>query len=487
MFRQLIMCLIKIIACYSLLFIFVCSGIGQTVNQVSLQSSNVTLGDGDSTVKLQVRKIIVTGNDKTKTYVILREIQFKEGDSIIVRDLLNELLKAKEQVYNTTLFNEVSVKPVIISAYQVDIKVDVKERWYIYPSPIFKLIDRNLNVWLHTYEGSLERVDYGIKFDHFNLTGNKDALRLNFMTGYNKNISFSYTEPYVNSSLNAGIGVNGGYVLGREVFYGTSYGNKTLNFDNDNYANKTLGGSFTYFLRRGIKVRESWSVGYNYVYVIDSVLVYNPNYFNNKSTTQNIIDLSYSYRYVDLDNVTYPLKGRFYSFDIVKRGLGFTGGLNMLSVDGNYKKYWQLANNLYADINLYGNIKLPFYQAYINQNGLGYGENYLRGLQYYVVDGVISGYVRSTLRTKLLGFKTPFPIKSKTHKFLPFNFYAKAIADFGGVYNKPEFPTFLNNKLLYTEGVGLDMVTLYDFTVGLEYCFNQLHQNGLFLHLQSGF
>jgi len=44
---------------------------------------------------------------------------------------------------------------------------------------------------------------------------------------------------------------------------------------------------------------------------------------------------------------------------------------------------------------------------------------------------------------------------------------------------------FLANQLLYSAGVGLDIVTLYDIKIRLEFAYNHLSRNGLYLHLNS--
>ena len=46
---------------------------------------------------------------------------------------------------------------------------------------------------------------------------------------------------------------------------------------------------------------------------------------------------------------------------------------------------------------------------------------------------------------------------------------------------------YLNNRLLYSGGFGIDILTLYDINLRIEYSFNQLGEKGLFLHNQSGF
>ena len=42
--------------------------------------------------------------------------------------------------------------------------------------------------------------------------------------------------------------------------------------------------------------------------------------------------------------------------------------------------------------------------------------------------------------------------------------------------------SFLNNRMLYTGGMGFDIVSFYDTCIRLEYSINQLGQKGLFLH-----
>ena len=67
-----------------------------------------------------------------------------------------------------------------------------------------------------------------------------------------------------------------------------------------------------------------------------------------------------------------------------------------------------------------------------------------------------------------------------------FTVFAKTFGDLGLVYNKPIYKTTLNNKLLYSGGFGIDIFSIYDVNLRIEYSFNQLGKNGLFLQAQSG-
>ncbi|MBK8611346.1 MAG: hypothetical protein IPL84_15755 [Chitinophagaceae bacterium] len=485
----------KIICGFSLILCYTCCH-AQKPKTTHIIFTDTTLLVQKPSSKVYVNSITVTGNKKTKALVVFREMQFKQGDSIPVSSLKSELEQARVQVYNTTLFNEVDFELAATDSVNVNILVRVTERWYWYPVPQFKWVDRNFNEWYKTYKASLERVNYGIKFVNYNLTGRRDQLRLYLINGYSRDISFSYSAPYVNKALTHGFNVGGGYSQKREFSYKTNYNDSLLFYPSDSagkarnefvYKNWYINGGFT--IRKGLFKKHVFIAGYNYVEVAGEITdnKYNPNYFKDPVSSKSIIDLIYTQQYANVNNGSYPLTGKTYFFSIQKRGLGITGGLNMLGLEAGYTKFFDLGKNWYSSIFVNGKIKLPFDQAYINQRGLGYGEIYLRGLEYYVIDGVATALVKSTIKKKLLAFYVPFPFFPKLFTKIPFTFFAKTYADAGFAYTQKKYTTNLNNRLLYSGGFGIDILTLYDINLRFEYSFNQLGENGLFLHNQSGF
>ena len=142
-----------------------------------------------------------------------------------------------------------------------------------------------------------------------------------------------------------------------------------------------------------------------------------------------------------------------------------------------------LPQNFYFSTVANINIKLPFNQPYFNQLLLGYNDAFLRGLEYYVVDGVAGGFVRNTVGKEIFSYVVPTGFKSKTYARIPFKFYIKGYADVGYVYNKTNsIANSLNNKLMYSGGIGLDIVSIYDVVFRIEYSFNQFRQGGVFVH-----
>ena len=476
--------------------VIVTSFIFLTLNAFSQSPLSVTNNEdidgsirNDSSRKIFVTAVYISGNRKTRDYIIEREMLFRQGDSIVAEKLFGLLDESRKLIYNTTLFTSVELKPSLVSNNQITINVTVREKWYIYPTPQFQVIARNFNEWLKVYNGDLNRVVYGAKFAHYNFTGRRDHLRIYLLNGYARNISFNYTSPYSNPALTEGFSIGAGYTENREISYKTSYTNKQYQYTNESFVRTVISVAGSYLIRRGHYRSHIFNISYSNLKVADTLITpaYNPGYFNSSSHIQNIPDISYSHVYVKVDNVSYPLLGKTRSFSLLKRGMQLTGGINAFIIDAQLSHYFTYCHNWYSSIQVMTNIKLPFTQAYINRRTFGFGDYYLRGLEYYVIDGVASVLTKFTFKKKVLDFQIKTPFHFKVVPSIPFKIFIKTFADAGYAYNQKQFQASLNNRLLYTGGFGIDILTLYDLNLRLEYSFNQLKENGLFLHTKGGF
>jgi outer membrane protein assembly factor BamA len=233
-----------------------------------------------------------------------------------------------------------------------------------------------------------------------------------------------------------------------------------------------------------LKKKETFTVKFRHINVADSIISkYNSGYFNlhRNSSTRDFLEFEYKLQYNDVDNILYPLNGHTFKLLVKKRGLQLQGGINRFSIAPEFNQYFSHPRQWYSSFRFAGEIKLPFNQPYFNQEALGYKENYLRGQEYFVVDGVAFAFGKFDIKKKIVHFKIPTFLNSKTYNKIPFTIYAKSFADMGYVYNQTH--SRLNNRFLYSGGFGLDIVTLYDIKLKVEYSLNQLGQKGLFLHL----
>ncbi len=474
-------------------FILCCSVCCIIPNSIFAQSIIVDVQKDDTSL-IKISSIKITGNKRTKGYIIEREMQFRAGDYLKKETLTASLKQAKTQIYNTNLFIDIKIDSLVLPDTTLQVNVLVRERWYIFPTPQFSLVDRSYKEWIKTFNADLNRVVYGIDFTHYNFSGRRDQLSITLLSGYARNISFSYSSPYSNSKLTEGFSISASITQNKEIGFNTSYDNKPLVFNKgkdliytkegfvrDNYQ---LDGSYSW--RRGYFKRTGVSLGLNYLLVNDSItdVKYNPNYFGNNNTKQFFTDINFGVAYANTDKNAYPLSGLIYNYGVSKRGLGFSGGVNSTTLFGSFAKYIPHKHNFFSSIKSAGILKLPFNQAYINQRAIGFGSLRLRGLELYIIDGVAAFTTNYTFSKKLFSFRIPIPFKIKALPYVPFTFFAKTYADMGYSYIPQQYNTRLNNRFLYTGGVGLDILSLYDFVFKIEYSFNQLGQKGLFL--QSG-
>src|SRR5687767_13203127 len=254
---------------------------------------------------LFLRNIVINGNKKTKDYIIKREMDIKPGDSIVASTLSERTEVIRQYIYNTTLFVNVTVEPILLNAFQLDLIVTVKERLYIFPVPQFQLVDRSLDEWLVKYKGSLQRVNYGLKFVHYNLSGRKDQLRLYIINGYTRNISASYNAPYSNPKLTEGFFAGAGYAQSKEIVYKINYDNSLAYYKNGEFVIDFWYIRGGYIIRKAIKKMETISAGYSHVQVSDSIISnsLNPGYFNSTSTSQGLVDIAYTIQYTNVNNI----------------------------------------------------------------------------------------------------------------------------------------------------------------------------------------
>ncbi|MDQ6761441.1 MAG: hypothetical protein M3015_02305 [Bacteroidota bacterium] len=447
-------------------------------NKYASQKSDTT------EAKLYLKKIIISGNRQTKSYIILREMKVKQGDSILASQIPALLEASRSFVYNTTLFIEVKVTPVIINASEFNVLVEVKERWYIFPIPVFQIADRSFNEWIKKYDADFDRVSYGLRFYHLNVSGRKDQFSFTLINGFTRNISFDYKAPYSNPALSEGVSFGAASAQTRSIPFKTDSKNNIIYFKNDDFVKNEWNINAAYISRRGLKKKETFSISFHHIKVDDSIItqLYNPGFFNSKSATKNFPEFEYKLQFTDVDNIIYPLRGYAATFIANKRGLQINEDINRLILSMRYNFYFKYPHKWYSSIRFSGEVKLPFKQPYINRRSLGYGEDYLRGDEYYVIDGVASALAKFDVKKELLRFSVPTFLKSNAYNKIPFTIYAKAFGDMGYAYIQQQFDTRLNNIFLYSGGFGIDIVTLYDFKLSVQCSFNQLGQKGLFLH-----
>lgn len=427
-----------------------------------------------------VRHIVIEGNKKTKPDIILREIPFQPGDTYLLQDLVKKFEVARLRLINTALFHEAIVALKRFEGYDIDVLVQVKERWYIFPVPYFKPVDRNLNQWLVEEKGSFKRVNYGGKLVYNNTTGRNDKLRLWIINGYTKQLSFTYDRLYIDKKKKWGMLVSFATAKNKELNY-ILENDKQVFLDHDDYIQNYTTATAELTYRKAIKTRHRFGFSYTKEKIADTVAKLNPDYFKSGRTRIEFPRLYYMMTYYDLDYIPYPTKG--YAAEVIVQKEGFNSTVNVWQLTTKASAHWPVGKKTFFSLNTYGTVKLPFSQPFYSQRLLGYADVFIQGYEYYVIDGVAGGYVKAAFTRKLFTFNIQLPgVRKIAPQKIPIHIYGRTFGNTGYTHNPNAGNNYLSNKMLVSGGLGIDISTIYDFTLKLDWSFNQLGQNGIFIH-----
>ena len=431
--------------------------------------------------RVTIRNVIVHGNKITKRYMVAREIILKSNQSYSVGEVLDGLEKSRQNLMNTSLFVSVHTYFTNWKNDSMDVHAEVAERWYYFPSPYFKPMDRNIQVWARDYNFSLRRVNFGIKFMGENTTGRNDKLNIWLMDGFSRRLALKYYNPFSDPKLRIGWAIDVNQSWNKEIFY-KSFNNKQVFYrDPNQYLRKDFYAGTTFSYRKGSINRHYLRTGWRSSSIADTVLRMNKNYLGDGIQAVSYPEIQYTFQHLKINYFPYPTKGSLFVADVLRRGVNRQ--MNLTQFVFRYGKFHEFKKKNYFSIVADAHLKAPFKQPYINQYILGYGDQYLRGLQRYVVDGLAGGTLKATLGRELYSVKVNSGFKSKAYRTIPFKFYAKIHGDVGYVYSNVNLnETNLNNKLLYSFGAGLDIVSIYDFVLRIEFTYNQFKQLGTYFH-----
>ena len=437
-----------------------------------------------------IDSISVRGHKKTKESIILREMLVGEGDTVSLSDLSALMNRSEELIMNTGLFNraEISFKAWEGESNKVHLLVDVDETWYLYPVPIFELADRNFNVWWVEQGRSLQRLNFGMEFAHLNFTGNRDRLKISAKYGYTRKYALSYSLPFFDKAQTTGLSAEVAYLRNREINYATT-GNKQDFFrDGENFIYQRFHANLALSYRPRIKASHELIAGYRQNRVDDIVSrEKNPDFFLNGRNFQRYFLLAYSFSVDQRDVRPYPWKGSFFNAVLEKDGLGIFGDRDALTLWASYRRYLPFGQRW--SLGLESGAKYSFIrhqQPYNDNRAMGFGSMSLHGYEYYIMDGLDMVLGRSALRLQLLEWGLDFgkAVPIQAFRKMPVRFYLSLNNDLG--YANDPYTGQLNalsNRLLWGGGIGLDIVLYYDKVIQIEYSFNDLMENGLFLHL----
>jgi len=437
------------------------------------------IGYAQVQAQIKISAIEITGNKKTRAYVILRELPFKVGDSISKDSLVILNTIAQQQLVNTALFLEVKVNESELDSTNVTINVHLKERWYFFPLPYFRWVDRNFNQWWNEQNRSLDRVNYGINLRQGNVSGNNDKLTVGLISGYTQQSVVKYQIPFIDKKLKFGMGVGWAQFNQKEVNY-TTLNNKQVFLRTEEVIRKGYRANANLTYRPNLYERQALQVGFGNELISDSAFAVAPNFLPNHKKAYSYLDINWSYSKVRFDYNAYPTKGASTEIALFQR---FSKESNLSAFQFRQVVAHPItpARFILAESLTIGRTMQQ--SNYSDRKLMGYGLMQMNGLEYYVVDGNAATLFKAAFHQRIGSYTVVNPL---TKKFLPivkYTFWIKAFTNLGYVYSQEKNKSNpLANSLLRTAGIGLDLISIYDFVLNMEYSINQLGDKGLYLH-----
>ncbi len=451
--------------------------IGQlAVSQEPIPSDDITEG-----TLVIIDSMVIKGAKKVRERVIFGESRLKQGQSIPVEQLREELLASRQFLLNTRLFNDVEI---LIYKWTNDNHVSVEfvvdERWYIYPLPVVELTGISFREWRDEFDYDINRLTYGITVDHFNLTGNADVLSVDWRGGFQHQYRANYLITGIDKERNWGLGFGGNIVQNK----GASIGAVGNLFDSelfDDFVFESQAASIGISRRKDINRRHGLNIGFQRIEIADTISELSPNFFENDVSVKSFGTVGYNAVLENRDLSEYPTDGEFAAGSLIYRGL-FEDNISQIRFTGNVNYYEPLSEKFYFSSGLHVRYT-PLYPDgfFTSATSRTAATQVPRGYADFQIFPVDYAFLKTELRYRILDKKFyKVPILPDRFKPLPLKIYPKVYFDAGRT-NAADFDTenLLNDDFLYSFGAGVDFVSLYNTPLLIDVSRNHIGQTRL--------
>ncbi len=391
----------------------------------------------DSTVV--VKEIRIEGNEKTKAYVILREMESKVGEPLSAEELKLD----EQRVYNLQLFNRVDIG-YYVEGNEATVIVSVHERWYFFPFPVLGFKYREI-----------KNLYYGAGVAHLNFRGRNEKLSAAFALGFDRWIDVTYQNPKITSDDDIFVRLSADAARLQNLRPDRGF------YDQEKYAGNLLLGK-----RFGLHQTLSGWIYYEVWLVPTDV----PDGTISSSGRDAFPTFGIGYTYDSRNLREYPTDGRYISLQVSKSGLT-TSGVNFFrygyDLRGYFPTFWGTSFGMRTFGTFSAGPGIPPYRYLY----YGYDER-IRGHFNRIQEGehIVGGFLE--LRIPILSpryFTFPYAIFPE-FSLWRYGVYAGIFADAGKTWYRYE-P--FHEKSWYTGfGAGIHFLLPYSFVVRTEYALN---------------
>ncbi len=403
--------------------------------------------------------VVVIGNEKTKEFVITREMTLKAG-----MDATPDLVEFdRGRIYSTGLFTRVDVTVVPVGGRNLLI-VDVNERWYIIPLPIFGF-----------REGDPKKPFYGAGLLHNNFRGLNQKLFGSIVLGYNPSLALSFSDPWIDREND--LYFSGAFSFSRIKNKSNIAIANTSNFDELHYEiNGVLGKRFNIYENVGVQL------GYQIVSVTDA----RPGATVASNGTDRFLFGGISYSFDSRNLRDYTTQGTFFAVSVAKYGFG-ESQLSFTRFGADFRRFTPLPLDFTFASRIHGSIVAGGVIPTYARSYFGYGER-IRGYYTTVFEGENIFGTSVELRWPLVTPRTivfsaiPLPQEFAVWRF---GISLELFADAGTTWfrgDKVDLNSFASGY-----GAGVVFLLPYDIVVRTEYARNNLARSQFVLGIRSAF
>lgn len=429
-----------------------------------------------------IEKIEISGNKRTKEWVIKRELSLKIGDEVNSKDSSKLLLQNKKQLLNSELFNDVDIH------FEGSVlKILVSEKWYFWPIPVIDLADRNFNQWWLSKDP--RRLIYGTELKLENLNGRNERLYGNLTLGYTRQADLTYEIPVFEKYQNLGLVLNGAIIANKEVWLKTE-DNKVQFYNNvEEFGITRSRVSAKVIKRKGVNQYQTFSLGWKQARVTDTVAVLNPDFLGDGKKQLNIFSTNYSFILDQRDVRGQPLKGNYFNLQLGLNHIAENKSEEQWIPELRYRSshFLPVSGRWFSSAGIH--FKVSQNMPYRFNRAIGYDYQVVRGYEYYVADGPVAAVFKTNVKYALLlnkkyrfGF---IPVES--YKEANNTLFLLAFYDGGFAENRnPEQANSFNNRYLQGYGVGVEWVVWFDRMIRFEYSRNHIGEMGLYVSFKMG-
>ncbi|PID26462.1 MAG: hypothetical protein CR982_10195 [Candidatus Cloacimonadota bacterium] len=260
--------------------------------------------------KLRIGEINISGNERTKDYLIRDYFGLKVGDIFDTK----KVLEYEDRVNKTKLFRSVSIDYDKIERYVI-ISISVIENWYLFPLP-----------YLNFHNNGFSDISFGVIGVYRNFIGIDHDLLLINSWGYREYTSFEYNCNYLRNSNWKGFFT---FNVGDQIMKKSDLDDEDKNFPD--YYNLTM-----------IEIKPIYqSIDYG---DFGGLISWEKRGFNKLYGVRksNFFKLGVFHRYNSYDIQNYPTKGFFVSTSLDFNGLDIYNKTKFMEFDFEFRKVFSL-------------------------------------------------------------------------------------------------------------------------------------------------